>query len=402
MGQKRLLIINAGWEQEDLLQAAKDAGCYVIATNATPNAPAFHWADETYVLDPRNIDGHLKLAQEKQVNGVMADQCDYSHYAAAYIAERLGLPGSGLRAVQNATNKKWMRQTCEQAGIQQPRFFPCKYLEEAQAAAERLGYPVMVKPLDNRGNFGANQVENAGQLADAFYEAIAHAHSRECLVEKFIVGTMHTVDGFVFSDGTHQATAVASKVMLGGRKRVAMEIRYTPPIPEELIQRLKENHIAVTKALGLKLGCSHGEYMVTNEGEIYLVECANRGGGVYISSRIVPAVSGYDISMMLVQLALGEAVLPKTPEENKVLMRFLQLEPGQIAAIENVETIRKMPGILTFKLTVGAGDQVQSITCDAGRHGFIIATGQTHEEVTALAEKARQTLSVQYEVPTHA
>ncbi len=401
---KRILIINAGWEQEDLLQAAKNAGCYVIATNATPNAPAFHWADETYVLDPRNIDAHLKLAQEKQVDGVMADQCDYSHYTAAYIAERLGLQGSGLKAVQNATNKKWMRQVCEQAGIQQPRFFPCKYLEEAQAAADKLGYPVMIKPLDNRGNFGANQVENAGQLTEAFYEAIAHAHSRECLVEKFIEGTMYTVDGFAFSDGSHQSLGVASKVLLGGRKRVAMDILYTPPISADLMQRLKDNHTAVAKALGLTLGCTHGEYMVTEQGEIYLIECANRGGGVYTSSRIVPAVSGYNIPRMLIQVALGEQVLPEAgkPTANGAILRFFKLEPGRIIAVENIDVVQKIPGVLAFRLMVGVGDLVQPITNDAGRHGFVIATGKIVDEAETIAEQAKTALTIKYEAPTHA
>jgi biotin carboxylase len=403
MSQKRLMIIGASWEQEDLLRAAKALGCYVIATDSSPNAPFLFLADECHTIEARNIDAHFRLAYEKKIDGVTADQCDYSHYTASLIAERLGLSSSGLCAVQNATNKKNMRDACKLASIHQPKFYSCKYYEEAISAATELGYPVMVKPLDNRGNFGASMVEESSQLKDAFYDAISHAHSRECLVEKFIHGTMYTVDGFIFSNGIHQSLGIAEKALLDGRKRVANKILYRSNHSAELADQLRKNHESVVQALGLKLGCTHGEYIVNQEGEIYLVECANRGGGVYTSSRILPAISGYNISEMLVRLALGEHVLPQFNkyQENAVILHFFQLEPGQIEAFENIDIIRSMPGILAFRLALEIGDTVHPIVDDAGRHGFVIATASTADEAQVVAHTAMKKLVVKYGVASH-
>ena len=136
---QKILIINAGWEQIDIISKAKTMGLYVIATDISKYAPGFELADEGIVIEPRNLPALLNIALDKKIDAVVADQCDYSYYAAAYIADYLGLPGSGLDAAQNTTNKKWMRTACETAGIKQPEYIPCKTMDEISAAITKIG-----------------------------------------------------------------------------------------------------------------------------------------------------------------------------------------------------------------------------------------------------------------------
>lgn len=401
MSNKRIMIINSGWEQTDLIRKAKDQGLYVIATDLQPDAPGFQLADETAVADPRDLSQLFAIASEKKIDAIISDQCDYSHFAAAYIAERLGLPGASLGAAQHSTNKKWMRLACSHTSIQQPRFIACKTIQEAKLAVHEIGLPVIIKPLDNRGNFGVNQVEHISQLEEAFFEAIANSHSRECLVEQFIQGTMATVDGFVFGIHGHYSLAVASKAMLGGRKRVAMEIVYPAEFPQKIVKELQLCHNKVVQALGIQYGCTHGEYMVTETGDIFLIECANRGGGCYTSSRIVPAVSGYDLSEYLILSALGERDLKVAEDAESMkkasVLSFIQLSAGKIVSIENQEQIMKRNHILAFRLSVKPGDTITTITNDANRHGFLITTGATTELAKQHAEAAKQDLVIRYE-----
>jgi len=397
---QKILIINSGWEQVDLIKTAKKMGLYIIATDACRDAPGFLLADETAVVEPRDIVNLFNLALDNRIDAVVADQCDYSYYASAYIAERLGLPGSGLAAAQNTTNKKWMREACEKSGIKQPRYIPCKTLFEVKRAVEKFSFPCIVKPVDNRGNFGVNRVDETAQVESAYYEAIACSYARECLVEEFIEGTMITVDGFAFGEGVHRSLAVASKVMLGGRKRVAMEIVYPARLSTNAIKRLQENHTKVAMALGIRTGCTHGEYMITDDGEIYLIECANRGGGCYTSSRIVPAVSGYDLSELLILTALGKQVAPAPDaEEMKAasVLSFFKLSPGKILSIENEDKIRADENVLAFRLAVKPGDSVESITNDANRHGFVITRGSSLEAAFEKAQISKEMLVVRYE-----
>lgn len=397
---QKILIINAGWEQIDIISKAKTMGLYVIATDISKYAPGFELADEGIVIEPRNLPALLNIALDKKIDAVVADQCDYSYYAAAYIADYLGLPGSGLDAAQNTTNKKWMRTACKTAGIKQPEYIPCKTMDEINAAITKIGYPCIIKPLDNRGNFGVNLVDDDSQVKDAFFEAIANAHSRECLVERFIEGTMITVDGFAFSNGEHRSLAVASKIMLGGRKRVAIEIDYPAQINPGLIKELQVNHNKVAKALAINQGCTHGEYMLTKEGEIYLIECANRGGGCFTSSRIVPTVSGYDLSELLINMALGKKVISgEDAEEMKAaaVLSFFTLPPGKVQEIKNEDIISTEKDVLAFRLAVKPGEYINTITNDANRHGFVITRGYSLEAARETAQKAKETLVVTYD-----
>ncbi|MEI7474095.1 MAG: ATP-grasp domain-containing protein [bacterium] len=398
MTAKKILIINAGWEQEDLIRTAKSMGLYVIAIDANIHAPALKLADEIAIFEPRDIMGILNFAKSKNVSGVIADQCDYSHYTATLIADVLNLPSTGLEAVQNATNKKWLRQACQQENILQPEFYPCKSYAEAVKASTNISFPVIVKPVDNRGNFGITRVDSINELKQAFYLAIANSHSRECLVEKFIEGTMITVDGFTYSDGIHKSLAVASKKMLEEKNTVAMEIYYPAKCSEDIIIKLKENHDKVVKALGVKMGCTHGEYKLTEENEIYLIECANRGGGVYTSSRIVTSVSGEDISKLLILSAIGEKTTPiLNTNKSACVLSFFKFRSGTIEKIHNKNEIINDKDVLAFRLSVAEGDIVKQIEGDASRHGFIIVKGNDLESVLLKIEDLKYKLVVEYD-----
>ena len=88
-----------------------------------------------------------------------------------------------------------MRETCKKYKIKQPRFFSCYTIEQLNAASKKIGFPLIIKPVDNRGNLGVSKVEKETDIKSAFFDAIINSHSREILVEEFIEGRHITVDG---------------------------------------------------------------------------------------------------------------------------------------------------------------------------------------------------------------
>ena len=81
---------------------------------------------------------------------------------------------------------------------------------------------------------------------------------------------------------------VASKRKVGGRRNVDMEVMYPAELPDDVVDRVLGYNARVVEALGLTFGATHGEYLVTADGTPYLIEIANRGGGVYTAPVIVP------------------------------------------------------------------------------------------------------------------
>ncbi|MEN9558546.1 MAG: hypothetical protein RL141_915 [Candidatus Parcubacteria bacterium] len=401
---KRILMIGAGWEQTPLIQKATSLGHWVLATNPSLTGEALAYADEARAVDPRDIMALDRLVQEHRIEAIITDNCDYSLYASGLLCEKHGFPGPSFTAVSHSNNKRKSRITCAAAGIRQPAFQVCETFADAQKGVDAVGgYPVILKPVDNRGNFGVNIATTPEELSSAYFEAVANAHSRQTVLEKFIEGTLITVEGFAMRHpAQHVSYAVSSKKMLGGKKGVALELNYPANLPEVIQQKAMDINDQVVKALGYDFGFTHTEYIVDAHGEIWLVESTNRGGGVFLSELILPTLTGIDVLERLVNMACGEPVPPlptraETPLQGFVTLSFMRLPSGgTIKAIEGVEAMRALPGVLQGRMMVEVGEQINPIINDAKRHGFVLATAPTREALEALIEQAKQTVQVTF------
>lgn len=398
---KKILIIGAGWEQVPLINKAKEMGLYVIATNTDESGEGLALADAKESVNPRDLSKVVAIAEKYHIDAVTADECDYSYFASVFVANYLGLPATKIDIAQTVSSKKRMRMQCRDHGVIQPKFFACATLKATEEAVEMLGFPVIIKPCDNRGNFGVNLITDQSQVARGFFEALANSHSREILVEEFIEGTMVMVDGYVFNDKGHVPLAIASKKMLGGNKRVAMDIIYPAQIPMADIERIiKINDTIANDVFEFDRGAVHSEFIVDKNNIPYFIETHNRGGGVYISSKIVPSLTNVDVSECLIRQALGESVnLPVASNlfAKCALLKFFKFPSGKIKQLLNLEEAKKTPGLLVARVSVKEGDLIKEITNDANRHGFTITVGDSVEDVYKDHEQTLNAIKIIYD-----
>ena len=209
----------------------------------------------------------------------------------------------------------------------------------------------------------------------AFYHAISNSPSRTGIIEEFIEGKLFTVDGYCFDD-KHLVLGVASRVFIEGPHPVTKEIIYPAQIGKEIIKRLKVAHNSVVNSLGYKKGHTHGEYIVNSKNEVYLVECTNRGGGVYTSSTIVPEVSKINVNEALINQLVGKKVKSKVPQNNPVILAFLDFEVGK--TLRSIDFI-SLPNLLKFRSIYSEKDIIESIENCASRHMMLVIKGGTKE-----------------------
>jgi biotin carboxylase len=395
----RVLIFPAGIEQVHIIRTAKAIGLFVVAADASADAPGFALADVKEIASSRDIDKLVAIARVHAVEAVVADQCDYSLFASACIADLLGLRAPTVEAAQLTTNKRLMRERVQRAGLAQPAYRACRTLDEARAALEATGLPAIFKPVDNRGSFGVSTARTPDEVKESFYEALEHAHSREVLVETFLDGTMVTVDGYCFSPGQYMALGVATKRKVGGRRNVDMEVMYPAELPDDSVARVLEYNRAVVSALGLSFGATHGEYLVTADGTPYLIEIANRGGGVYTAPLIVPSLSFAPITELLLRNAFGEFPPPDgveaAPQPRSTVLGFIDFGVrGTLTSIEGIDRALKIPGVLAVHILAQVGKPLPDITHGPSRHGFVIATGKTPADTRALVQQVRDTIQI--------
>jgi len=396
----KLLFVGAGWEQEELILEAKRLGHFVIATHPQLNTQGLSHADVHFVKDSLDIASHLQIAKTYNVDGIVTDNCDFSLYTSAVVAKALGLKFNSIESAFLSNNKFEQREKCCSNGIVQPKYYRVRTFEELQTAAENLGYPLIIKPVDSRGTFGVTIVNTADDLSMGFYDAICNSASHTVICEHFVEGTLVTVDGFVFKNG-HHALAVASRSFQEGVKPVTKEIIYPAKFDNKLNSRLMQNHESVVRALGYSQGHTHGEYIVTNDEEIYLVECTNRGGGVYTSSTIVPNITGINLNELLINQSLDKdnyEIQGKGPQlmKNSVILTFLDFQVGKVIKSINKEEVRDLDFVLKYRTIFSENDMIESIDNCASRHSMLVLHGDNLEESIGNFEKFKSFLNVEY------
>jgi hypothetical protein len=148
-------------------------------------------------------------------------------------------------------------------------------------------------------------------------------------------------------------------------------------------------------------GHTHGEYIVTKDDEIYLVECTNRGGGVYTSSTIVPNLTGINLNEILINQSLGKdtfKVLGEGPDMmiNSTILTFLDFEVGKVIKSINVSELSKLEYVLKFRTIFNENDMVELIDNCASRHSMLAVKGANSEDSFRNLENFKNSLNIKY------
>jgi hypothetical protein len=155
----------------------------------------------------------------------------------------------------------------------------------------------------------------------------------------------------------------------------------------------------VVRSLGLQFGATHGEYLVTRDGTAYLIEIANRGGGVYTAPLIVPSLSNAPIPELLLRNAFGEFPIPEdivsAPQSRSTVLGFIDFGVrGTLASVDGVDDALRIPGVLAVHIMAKIGRPLPDITHGPSRHGFVIATGASPAETRLLVSRVRDTIRI--------
>ncbi|SFR58617.1 ATP-grasp domain-containing protein [Anaeromicropila populeti] len=380
---KKIMIIGVGWEQLPLVHEAKKLGFRTVAV--TTWKKELIPADVVYEAEPRDLDGLELIFQKEKPDGIIADECDYSMYAVAWLTEKYNLAGPGLKALTITNNKYLQRDKMKNSNVPQPEFELCWNYEDLQMAAARIGYPVIVKPVDNRGSIGVVQVLEEKELKTAWYLAVSNAHSRMVLVEKFIEGAVVTAEGFYDSEKFH-FISVSTKETYPETKNVAKVLYYPGKLHPEKVNEIEAYVKEIVEHCEICFGFTHFEFILEEQtGNIYFVEAANRGGGVFISNLILKSITGIDFNQALIQMAMGEQVKIKFNKEyiSKTMMYFLASQ-GNTSPEQFLE--REGDKVLAMHLNpLDTGTQ-RGMTDARRRTGVILLSGDSFDEIESKAK----------------
>ena len=281
-------------EMQEYTRGLAEVGANVLGVGDAPAAglPASlkpHLAD--YLQVPRILDDDDVIARVhawlrgRSVDRILANW-EPSVLLAARLRELLGVPGMSVDAVRGFRDKQLMKERVAAAGLRTPRAERVRTIPEVWAAAERVGYPLILKPIAGAGSADTYRCESPAEVERAL-GVLRHIEEASC--EEFIEGDEFTYDT-VSIDGRPAFENVA---MYLPKPLIARTNEWISPViitVRDMAQPGLRGGIdlgrKVLGALGMGDGFTHMEWFRKPDGEVVFGEIGCRPGGAHLVDQM--------------------------------------------------------------------------------------------------------------------
>ncbi|SPD74692.1 Acetyl/propionyl-CoA carboxylase, alpha subunit [uncultured Desulfobacterium sp.] len=318
----KILIANRGEIAIRIIRTCKRLGVGTVAVFSEADARSIYIreADEAVFLGPaRAKDSYL--VKEKLIESALAHQCEAIHPGYGFLSENAEFAGmvaqAGLvfigptaSAIAILGDKTASKDLAIQAGVPVVPGFTntISLLEEAQRAADQIGYPVLLKPAAGGGGKGMRIVFSEKELEDnlkACRQETMKAFGDDAIfMERYIVRPRH-VEMQILAD--HYGNVVYL-----GERECSIQRRYQKIIEETpsmaVDGALRERMGKTACDLALKAGYANAgtvEFIMDQEGNFYFIEMNTR---LQVEHPVTEMVTGLDLVELQLRMAVGEAL----------------------------------------------------------------------------------------------
>lgn len=304
---KKLLILGGSRYIIPVIKKAHELGIYVITCDYLPDNIGHKYSDEYHNVSIVDKEKVLSLAQKLQIDGIISFATDPGVIVAAYVAEKMGLPGCPYESVKILQNKDKFRQFLRDNAFNVPNAHGYNSKEEALLGARDFSFPVIVKPVDSAGSKGVTRVDDMAELEKALDYAFEYSLSGRIIIEDFLekVGCSSDTDCFSVNDKLVFAS-FNCQYFDDDASNPYTPASYSWP-SDMLFEAQKELRAELQRLIKLlHLGTSiyNVETRVCTDGKPYIMEVSPRGGGNRLSEMLNMAC-GQDLIEANIRGALG-------------------------------------------------------------------------------------------------
>lgn len=386
---KKLLMLGGGFLQKYVIRKAKTLGYYVLCLDADPNAVGFAIADEHAVINIVDEEACLAYARDKQVDGVLTAATDFSVLTMSRIAEELQLPGINYQSAKVIKNKALVRKRLFEANADDTGIsYEIDSVDDIADILPKIKFPVMMKPVDGSGSRGASKVEKTEDFVKAAVFAMNGSITHRAVAEPFIEGKEYGVESFV-DNGVIHVLGVMQKDMTLPPYYAELGHAIPSGLTPELETKVKSCVYRAIFALGVNHGSVNMDLLITNEGNVHIVDVGARMGGNLIGSHIIPMGTGIDYMGNMIRAAVGDATNWKPEWQPKpVATKLLALTPGIIKKLPNFDQIAAEYNV-QIEHHLHVGDTITPYRTNLDGCGYVVAHDIDVELSIALASEVR-------------
>lgn len=387
---KKLLMLGGGFLQNFVIRKAKAMGYYVLCLDADPNALGFQIADEHAVINITDEEACLTYAREKQVDGVLTAATDFSVLTMSRIAKEMHLPGINYNSAKIIKNKASVRKRLFEAQADDTdNSYEIDSIEAIDEILHKVKFPIMMKPVDGSGSRGASKVEKAEDFAKAAEFAMSVSITHRAVAEPFIEGKEYGVESFV-DNGVVHVLAVMQKDMT--KPPYYAELGHAIPsgLNPELETKVKTCVYRAICALEINHGSVNMDLLITNEGNVHIVDIGARMGGNLIGSHIIPTGTGIDYMGNMIRAAVGDTTNWEAEwQPIPIATKLLALTPGKVKKLPNFDEIAMLYDV-QIEHHIHVGDTITPYRTNLDGCGYVVARDLDVNLSIALAADVRK------------
>ena len=393
MKQEKYLMIGASVGSKELVQDAKESGCYTIAVGPEGTTRSIYGlgADEVWILDTSDIDEIERRCRESGVTAAMAGVSEFNLEVCIELCRRLGLPFySTIESRVYEDSKAMFKKLARETGAPvSPDYYVS--LDPTEEELKNIQYPVVVKAINLSANRGMSFVYREDQMLPALNLARNMSGKDEVVVEKLLTGREYAVH-YVMADGEPEFLCMVTLLSPKGCPTSCYSITITESDQlQNYIENVDEPVRCLLKKAGIREGICWFEMMADNQ-NLYLLELGFRLSGLQTAMcydhvydfneyRWINETSR-GIKHTVKQLPAREDCLKYREKVSVSYVIWSDARGGEIGAIEGVEEIASMDGVVVEQW-LKPGDVVAPYRYLI----FFIIKAENHDQLIQMIEK---------------
>ena len=316
--RKKILVLGSGpirigqgvefdYSTVHAIWTIKDAGYEAIIINNNPETVSTDYtiSDKLY-FEPLTVEDVMNVVELEKPDGIVVSLGGQTAINLAEPLSKLGVKiiGTDIDAINNAEDRKLFENIMNKVGIPQPEAEAVTDIEAGVAAANRIGYPVLVRPSFVLGGRAMQIVGNEETLRHYLRSAVEINEKSPVLVDKYIMGKELEVDAICDGKDVFIPGIMEHVERTGIHSGDSISVYPTFSVS----QQVKDTIIEYTKQLGLAIGIVglfNIQFIVDGNDKVYVIEVNPR------SSRTVPFLSkstGVPMAKIATLVILGHSL----------------------------------------------------------------------------------------------
>lgn len=314
----KILIANRGEIAVRIIRACKEMGIATVAVYSEADKNALHVAlvDESYCIGPAQA-GESYLLEQPILSAALLSGAQAIHPGYGFLSENarfakqcrhngLVFIGPNPETMEELSDKAVIKGKMAKAGLRViPGTETLTDVQDALSAAEKIGYPVMLKACAGGGGRGIRLVRSPEEMESAYQQSVAEGIAAfgdgSVYLEKYVFPARH-VELQIMADEAGNAVCLGERdCSLQRRNQKLIEETPSPAVNPEMRSRIMAQAVQAVKAIGY-VGAGTLEFLLDREGNFWFMEMNVR---LQVEHSVTEMLCGIDLVKWQIRIAAG-------------------------------------------------------------------------------------------------